>query len=753
MKTNQNKSNCSAFVSGISFLMMVLLFTFLTGKIFAQWNTNTSVNMLISGLPTADIQSAPTSDGKTWIAYYHENAGNYDMRAQLIDANGFKILGPDGILVGNHPSGSATYVFNVCVDASNNFIIGYQDQRTGGLKSVVYKMSQNGTQLWGADGVVLGGGLAPYPAALSTGEVIVAWNGDAGNTLNLQKISTSGTLAWSTPILITVGTAATTRGQAIANTAGKFTMVYQKGSMYTTLYAQMFDNSGTALYPPLQIGNQTTAAYRYYSIVADADTTYYGYYSSVGMRFNSFVQRINPGGTIPWGMNGSNFNTSVASGDAYQGETSINLAPGSDYVWSVCNFSNPNQTVYGVYIQKFLKSTGARQFTDQAKVVYPISANTDQRCGDLALVSDNPMFMSYNVTEKIFATRLDANGNFVWPGNRIEVSSTTAGASTPKMRYGFTPDGPNRCACTWTENRGSGYMGYAQGVSIGGLIGLTVATQNGVPPAITNNGGTLQMVATVFPATASQNVTWSIIPVTGMATISVSGLVTAVSNGTAYAKAIAVQDPTVKDSLMITMSGQTAQPPEVITLPATNIASAEATLNGTVNANTLSTDVYFDWGLTSSYGNTLTANPPTVTGTGATPVMINISSLTSNTTYHFRVRGSNAAGAANGGDLTFTTSSGVGITEKDPIMAEIYPVPNNGQFNVCIRGGSENLFSLEVYNNLGSKIYSKENINSKGSGTMVVDIRPVHAGLYTVVLRSYVERMVYKIMVREYGTQ
>ena len=747
MKTCQSKSIHSIF--GVLLVGMLGFFTLTPDTIYAQWNTNTYVNMTISGFPTADIQAAPTSDGKTWIAFYHQNGSNYDMRAQLIDANGYKLLGPDGMLVDNKPSGSATYVFNVCVDPDNNFIIGYQDDRTGNLQAVVYKISQAGVHLWAPSGVVLGGGLAPYPAALSNGEVVVTWNADNGNTLNIQKITAGGSLAWATPVIVKVGTAVTTRGQLIANSAGKFTMVYQKGNMYTSLYAQMLDTSGTALYLPLQICNQTTAGYRYYSIIAEGDTTYYGYYSSTGNRFNSFLQRVNPNGTIPWGMNGSNFNTSVAAGDSYQGETSINMTHGSNYVWSVCNFSNPNQTVYGVYVQKFLKTTGARQFTDQAKVVYAISGSADQRCGDLAVVSDNPMFMSYNSTEKIFATRLDGSGNFVWPGNRIEVSSTTAGASTPKMRYGFTPDGPNRCACTWTEDRGSGYMGYAQGVSVGGLIGLTVATEGGNPPTITTNGGTLQMVATVFPASASQAVTWSIVPGTGMATISASGLVTAVSNGTAYAKAAAVQDPTVTDSLMITMSGQTAQPPLVITLDATAITSSGATLNGTVNANNSSTNVSFDWGLTPAYGYTIDATPSVVTGTTATAVLANLTGLSSNTTYHYLVKGTNAAGTATGVDLTFKTPAGVGVSDQDPLKVEIYPVPNEGLFNISISNGSEKAFSLDVYNNLGSNIFTKSNITLQGTGITVIDLRPVPAGLYTLLLRSAGEKRTFKFLVNK----
>ena len=746
MKTKQRNSTSLIHVAGRILIAMFLCIAMIPGTIHAQWPTNTSVNLLISGLPTADMQAAPTADGKTWIAFYHENGNNYDMRAQLIDANGYKLLGPDGILVDNEPSGTATYVFNVCVDAQNNFIIAYQDQRTAAMQAVVYKITEDGTKVWGDHGIVLGAGLAPYPAALSNGEVVIAWNADAGNTLNLQKITTAGTIAWSTPKVVTVGSATTTRGQPITNTGGKFTLVFQKGNMYTTLYAQMFSSSGTALYQPLQICDQTTAAYRYYSVISEADTTYAGYYSSVGNRFNSFLQRVNPDGTIPWGMNGSSFNTHVAAGDSYQGETSINMTPGSDYVWSVCSFSNPNQTVYGIYIQKFLKTTGARQFSDQAKVVYPINGSADQWCGSLAVIADNPMFMYYDVTEKIYATRLDGSGNFAWPGNQIEVSSTTASAASPKMRYTFTPDGPNRCACTWTEDRGDGYMGYSQGVSIGGLIGLTVATQGGVPATITTNGGTLQLVATVFPATASQDVTWSIVPMTGMASISSAGLVTGISNGTVYAKAISVQDTTVADSLLITMSSQTAQKATVITLASTAITSSEATLNGTVNANSTATDASFEWGLTTAYGNTIIATPSNVTGTMVTSVLANLTGLTSNTTYHFRAKGTNIAGTANGADLTFTTTTGVGIDNKAPLKVEIYPIPNDGQFYISVTGGSERQMTLEVYNSTGSKVLDNGNINA--TGITSIDLGSVPSGVYTLILRGSGDPWIYKMVIK-----
>lgn len=88
------------------------------------------------------------------------------------------------------------------------------------------------------------------------------------------------------------------------------------------------------------------------------------------------------------------------------------------------------------------------------------------------------------------------------------------------------------------------------------VTGVVVATQGGVPAAITTNGGTLQMEATVTPVGANQAVTWSLTNGTGAGTISPTGLVTAQSNGTVWAKAVSVADTTIMDSLQIGITNQ-----------------------------------------------------------------------------------------------------------------------------------------------------------------------------------------------------
>jgi len=97
--------------------------------------------------------------------------------------------------------------------------------------------------------------------------------------------------------------------------------------------------------------------------------------------------------------------------------------------------------------------------------------------------------------------------------------------------------------------------------------------------------------------------------------------------------------------------------PVVTTNPTTYVASFSATLNGSVDPQGLTT-VYFQYGTTTSYG--LTTAIQTRHGNTHQNVAANISGLSANTIYHFRIVATNSAGTKYGSDKRFTTLRATG---------------------------------------------------------------------------------------------
>jgi hypothetical protein len=111
------------------------------------------------------------------------------------------------------------------------------------------------------------------------------------------------------------------------------------------------------------------------------------------------------------------------------------------------------------------------------------------------------------------------------------------------------------------------------------------------------------------------------------------------------------------DSAFTTLSA--TGPPLVTTNPATNVASFSATLNGSVDPHGLPTNVYFQYGTTTSYE--LGTTPiQSQSGNMFQNIGANISGLSAGATYHFRIVASNSGGMRFGNDSTFTTLSATG---------------------------------------------------------------------------------------------
>lgn len=110
-------------------------------------------------------------------------------------------------------------------------------------------------------------------------------------------------------------------------------------------------------------------------------------------------------------------------------------------------------------------------------------------------------------------------------------------------------------------------------------------------------------------------------------------------------------------------------PPTVTTVSANEISSNTAEINGTVNPNGLETTYYFQYGETTAY-NFESSHLNAGSGSNTVNVESELSGLTADTLYHYRLVASNATGTNYGAGMTFTT------TASPPIDPETTPVAN-----------------------------------------------------------------------------
>ena len=432
-------------------------------NVFAQWTTDTDVNTLVATSDNNDVQAIGTSDGQTYVVFWKVVPAptNYELRLQVLDVDGNKQMGDDGILISdNIPMSTYTSIWSLVVDDNDYLYVGATG--TGDNSGHVFKMDIDGNQLWGANGVLFDNAFLVTVLPLSSGEAIVTWN-DVPNAL-MQKYDADGNTLWDSPQPVESGSSKTSPGDLFELSNGDYILVFHTYNfgISSTLYAQQYNGDGEAQWTsPTQLSDIATVFNTLYSTAQSGDTIYYGYFGSHSNRFDSYLQRINPDGSIPWGINGMDFDVNQTD---LEMETKIAYSEGSQYIWSVCTYRSSNQSESGEYVQKFDKTTGERQLSENAKVLFPISNNDKVHAGNLYVENDEPVFLikigfDNGATPVTLNTvLLDENGDFAWDEEYKPVATFNAS----KSRINFTRPVNGQSVTVFVENKGEGQKIYTQ---------------------------------------------------------------------------------------------------------------------------------------------------------------------------------------------------------------------------------------------------------------------------------------------------
>lgn len=466
----------------ISTTLLMLLFSVFAQ---AQFTSDPAENTQLSNLTGEQAlpKIAVCSDGSMYISWFSYENSNYDVRLQYLDMNGNPQWEDNGMLISEETQMSWLTDYSLTTDPANHAIVTFQDIRTGYNNPVGYRVSPAGEMVWGADGILLSNNenMEPDPVVCATedGNIVFAWQslGDASE-IHMQKVSPSGDLLWGDGIVLSESGVDYTSPYLQTADGDYAYLIWHKetGPFYAPnrgLYVQKLDTDGSfmwtedaEIYAPVPAG-----AVVYLEMCRDNNGgiifSWYG--NDVGTHFNCWIQHMNADGSVTMAANGEVVSTSQVRNHMYP---SAAYLPSTDEIIVYFSEQDLDQNQRGLYAQKF-DMQGNRQWTDDGLQLIALS-NNDYSLPKASGYMDKAIctYGAYefgNVSdEKVQAVMLDADGNFVWNDQFIDMSTV----QSSKLHRVMTPLTSGQWVAVWGDERNGNRDIYAQNIFPDGTMGI-----------------------------------------------------------------------------------------------------------------------------------------------------------------------------------------------------------------------------------------------------------------------------------------
>ena len=314
----------------------------------------------------------------------------------------------------------------------------------------------------------------------------------------------------------------------------------------------------------------------------------------------------------------------------------------------------------------------------------------------------------------------------------VAVSASLAGL-TPGTTYTYLVEATN------SDGTAKGLTGTFTTLSPPGVvtgsassIGATSATLNG---SVDANGSATNWYFEYGTSTSYGSKT-AAKSASGTNAASISASVTGLQAGHTYHyRLVATSDGGTTNGSDATFT--TSGAPSVSTGTASSIAPTTAKLNGKVTPNGLSTNWYFDYGTSTSYG-TRTATKSAGSGSSAQSESASLTKLKVATVYHYRLVASNSAGTTYGADHSFSTSVPPGVQTGAAQSVGVSTATLTGAVDPKTRSTTY-WFEYGTSTSYGTKTASQSAGSSSGAKTVSVGLKGLVSGMtyhYRLVAKS-----------------
>lgn len=468
----------------LSFLLLA------QAPLHAQWSPDPNVNLTVCD--TSGSQELPkiasASDGGCYISWFDTRGGGYKVYMQRLNAQGVKQWGTTGLLISANPQNSSLVDYDLIVDDSNYAVVVFTDIRNGGqIEPFAYRISPQGDFMWGTNGVGLSTSSSifqpnPKVAETSDGNFVFAWIfSSTPRKVALQKLNVAGVKQWGADPIFLSGTGTelldypslvrSDNGNVILLMSG-YTGSFLNPQNYR-LYTQKISPTGLPVWgsvPDTVYALGRVSGFFVPKILPDGNNgAFYVWQddrNNTGSSY-SYVQHITSTDSVLFPTNGAAGSTLPGRlhNDAW---TAFTPATGETYMfWYETDAAF--QSSYGVYGQKF-SATGVRQWADSGKAFRPFGGGQPSfiRCFAKDSAAVVFFFDGVTVTQNLVkGFKVDRNGNMLWSGPIINVSSVASG----KGRLGGAFLAGGTSLLTWSDNRVDGNGVYAQNVNFEGMLG------------------------------------------------------------------------------------------------------------------------------------------------------------------------------------------------------------------------------------------------------------------------------------------
>jgi len=453
----------------------------------AQWSIDPSTNNSISTASgeQAIPKVATSENGTTYIAWFSNETGNYNVMLQKLDVFGNFQWDSAGLLVSDHEAMTWLTDWDMTIDQEDHAILTFQDVRNTNNDVFAYRISPDETFVWGADGIEMSTGpafdAAPKVCVTNSNNAVFAWQADS--VVILQKISPSGEKLWGDNGIILSTTNIISWPQLLPVGDDDVILKYfeDSGPAWAPtrhVYAQRVNTDGYAVWANNAIitdAGSISAWTQIFPFINDGEDGFYIAWHD--NRTNPtmasiYVQHIGSDGSVLFADDGVEASLFSIRNHFYP---QLALPPGSEDIFVYWNEMDGDQNLRGIYGQK-LSSSGERLWTDNGKSfieisttnVYPVAARN----------SDEDMIVMYEETTSgmnavIKAMRIDSDGNYVWEDEKIDMCLV----QSEKVHTVANSFYNNQWIASWEDSRNGGKDIYAQNIQLDGNLGpITVPT-------------------------------------------------------------------------------------------------------------------------------------------------------------------------------------------------------------------------------------------------------------------------------------